>query len=58
LLFVDDGILFFKLDEAKHVRELLIVFGKSTEQKLSPAKCSMLIREGSDEGTTNLVKRL
>jgi hypothetical protein len=58
LLFADDSILFFKLDEAKHARELLTVFGKSTGQKLRRTKCSMLIREGSDEGTTNLVKRL
>jgi hypothetical protein len=58
LLFADDSILFFKLNEAqvKHVRELLSVFEKSTRDKLRPAKCSMLIREGSDEGTTNLVK--
>jgi hypothetical protein len=39
LLFTDDSLLFFKLEEgqAAHVKELLSVFEKGTGQKLSPA---------------------
>jgi hypothetical protein len=52
LLFVDDSLLFFKLDEdqAKHVSDPLSSFEKGSGQKLSPAKCSLLVRQGADEG--------
>jgi hypothetical protein len=51
LLFADDSLLFFKLDEdqAKHVSDLLLTFEKGSGQKLSPAKCSLLVQRGADD---------
>jgi hypothetical protein len=58
LLFADDSILFFKLEsrQANMVRDLLVVFEKSTGQKLSPAKSSLLVREGVDNAVVQEVK--
>jgi hypothetical protein len=55
LLFADDSLLFFKLDadQATHVRELLSAFEKGTGQKLSPDKCSLLVRQVADDGLIN-----
>jgi hypothetical protein len=41
LLFVDDSILFFKLDgnQTVHVRDLFALFDNGIGQKLSPSKC-------------------
>jgi hypothetical protein len=60
LLFADDSILFFKLDgtQARCVREMLAMFEKSTGQKLSPAKCSLLFRNGADNVVVNEVKQI
>jgi hypothetical protein len=60
LLFADDSLLFFKLDagQASQVRNLLIVFENGTGQKLSPAKCLILVREGADDNVVNLVKQV
>jgi hypothetical protein len=40
------------------VRSLLTVFENGTGQKLSPAKCSILVREGADDNVVNLVKQV
>jgi hypothetical protein len=58
LLFADDSLLFFKLDEGQvvQVKELLSVFEKGTGQKLSSAKCPLLVRNGADEELVNRVK--
>jgi hypothetical protein len=60
LLFADDSILFFKLEEnqSRHVRDLLAVFEKSTGQKLSPSKCSLLVREEADIAVVNQVRQI
>jgi hypothetical protein len=60
LLFADDSLLFFKLDagQANQVRSPLTVFENGTSQKLSPAKCSILVREGADDNVVNLVKQV
>jgi hypothetical protein len=38
------------------VCDLLVVFEKSTGQKLSPAKSSLLVREGVDNAVVQEVK--
>lgn len=50
LLFVNDSLLFFRTSEvqAQHVKNLLEIFEKNTSQLLSPSKCSLLVRDGSD----------
>jgi hypothetical protein len=60
LLFADDSQLFFKLngEHAKHIKEVLLVFGKGTGQQLSPTKCSVLVREGAGPESANEVKRI
>jgi hypothetical protein len=61
LLFADDSLLFFKLDgeQAQHnIKDLLSLFEKGTGQQLSPAKCSVLVREGADLELVNKVKRI
>jgi hypothetical protein len=60
LLFADDNLLFFKLDEdqAWNVRDLLTDFQRGTSQLLSPTKCSLLVRNGADEMLVNQVKRI
>jgi hypothetical protein len=60
LLFADDSILFFKLEEnqARHVRDLRAVFEKSTEQKLSPSKCLLPVSEGADNVAVNEVTHI
>jgi hypothetical protein len=59
LLFSDDSLLFFKLDDgqAVQVRELLSTFEKGTGQKLSPAKCSILVCHNVDDTLVNQVKQ-
>jgi hypothetical protein len=46
LLFADNSILFFKLDgnQAEYVQGMLTLFENGSGQKLSPSKCSLLIR--------------
>jgi hypothetical protein len=58
LLFADDSLLFFKLDvgQASQVSNLLSIFEKGTGQKLSPAKCSMLVRQDVDETLVSQVR--
>jgi hypothetical protein len=58
LLFADDNLLFFKLNEgqASHVKALLSVFERGTGQSLSPAKCSMLVRQRADVSLIDRVK--
>jgi hypothetical protein len=58
LLFVADCLLFFKLgdDQARSVRDMLHIFEKGTGQKLNPAKCSLLVREGANPELVNQVK--
>jgi hypothetical protein len=60
LLFADDSLLFFKLDgdQARYVKELLATFESATGQLLSPAKCSILLREGADPDLVNEVMML
>jgi hypothetical protein len=60
LLFADDNLLFFKLDEdqARNVRDLLTDFQRGMGQLLSPMKCSLLVRNGADEMLVNQVKSI
>jgi hypothetical protein len=60
LLFVGDNLLFFKLDEgqARQVSELILAFEKGTGQKLSPAKCSLLVRQGAYDVMVNQVRQI
>jgi hypothetical protein len=60
LLFANDSVLFFKLNvnQAERVRELLANFEQGTGQKLSPSKCSLLIRQGSDPVVAEEVCRI
>lgn len=50
LLFADDRLLFFRAtkEQASNVRSAIATFERSTGQLLSPNKCSLLVREGSD----------
>jgi hypothetical protein len=59
LLFVGDNLLFFKLDEgqARQVSELILAFEKGTGQ-LSPAKCSLLVRQGAYDVMVNQVRQI
>jgi hypothetical protein len=58
ILFADDSLLFFKLDEgqATQVKALLSVFERETSQKLSPTKCSMLVHQGANVPLIDQVK--
>jgi hypothetical protein len=60
LLFADDSLLFFKLgdDQARSVRDLLHIFEKGSGQKLNPAKCSLLVKEGVNSEVVNQVKTI
>jgi hypothetical protein len=60
LLFADDSLLFFKLedDQATKIRELLTLFEKGTGQKLSPAKCSLLVSEGANQALVSSVRTI
>jgi hypothetical protein len=60
LLFADNNLLFFKLDEgqASHVKALLSVFERGTGQSLSPVKCSMLVHQGADVSLIDWVKMI
>jgi hypothetical protein len=51
LLFADDSLLFFKADaeQANRINDVLKVFGKSTGQLLSPAKCSIMFGQKCTE---------
>ena len=54
LLFADDALLFFKVNaqQAERIMQVLQVFQSGTGQLLSPAKCSILMRQSLD----NLMK--
>jgi hypothetical protein len=60
LLFADDSLLFFKLDEdqSKHVSDLLLTFEKGSGQKLSPAKCSLLVQRGAVDVVVSQVRQI
>jgi hypothetical protein len=51
LLFVDDALLFFKVEEEQsaQIKNVLNMFEKGTCQQLSPSKCSLLARASLDE---------
>jgi hypothetical protein len=54
LLFADDSLLFFKVkgDEARHIKNVLTAYEKSTGQLLNPAKSSLMLGQNvtEDEG--------
>jgi hypothetical protein len=58
LLFADDSLLSFRAttDQAMQVKQVLSTFKKCTGQLLSPSKCSMLVREGSDDARIQQVR--
>jgi hypothetical protein len=60
LLFADDSLLFFRANrqQATSVRQLLSIFEKNTGQLLSPSKCSLLLREGSDSVEAEQVRNI
>jgi hypothetical protein len=41
-----------------HIRDLLGIFEKGTGQCLSPAKCSLLVRDGADQDMVDRVKSI
>ena len=47
LLFADDALLFFKVNDAQArcIKEVIRSFERGTDQLLSPSKCSILVRE-------------
>jgi hypothetical protein len=45
-------------DQAAKIRELLALFERGTEQKLSPAKCSLLVREGTTQEFVSKVRAI
>jgi hypothetical protein len=53
-------LLFFGLDDdqARHIRDLLNFFEKGTGQCLSPAKCSLLVRDGADQDVVDRIKAI
>jgi hypothetical protein len=59
-LFADDSLLFFKLsnDQAVKIKELIALFERGTGQRLSPAKCSLLVREGANQELVNNVRAI
>lgn len=60
LLFADDSHLFFKANasEANVVKDLLGTFERCTGQLLSPAKCSLQVREGCDANRVEEVRSI
>jgi hypothetical protein len=60
LLFANDSLLFFKLGtaQATKISELLALFEKRNGQKLSPAKCSILVREGASQELITKVRSI
>jgi hypothetical protein len=46
------------IQKARKVRELLAVFERSSGQKLSPSKCSLLIPEGADSAMELEVRQI
>jgi len=59
LLFADDAMLFFKAkrEQAEKIMRILQVFQQGTGQLLSPAKCSILVRESLDPATQAQIRQ-
>ncbi|WVZ57554.1 hypothetical protein U9M48_007926 [Paspalum notatum var. saurae] len=58
LLFADDSLLFVKADlgQVTRVQELLGRFQKGTGQLISVPKCSVLMREETDQNLTEVIR--
>jgi len=60
LLFADDALLFFKAEreQAEKIMQILQVFQHGTGQLLSPAKCSILVREALDPTLQDQIRQI
>ena len=60
LLFVDDSLLFFRVNQvqATVVKHTLTIFERCTGQQLSPSKCSLFMSENAQEGVRNQIREI
>jgi hypothetical protein len=60
LLFADDSLLFFRAtaEQARQVRAAISIFERNSGQLLSPSKCSLMVREGRNDGMIQQLREI